>query len=500
MESSIQPEPEDQHASTKPIRSRRSSRRIATSPALSSEVSDFVEVLSADSATELLNAEEPRDDVALSGYTRFTEANEAEGKRQYQQSLDLFDQGAAIVDLKANLVLKKSSGSIRSTSALTLLQRKLFNALLFIARPSLSTQTSFKVPVDYLSWCVNHDRVDSSYLKESLTEMKKVVIEVARGEKWALVSLLGTVVFEGRDLYYEVPKAIQHIFNAPKKYYYISMAVNARFRSKYALALYELIKENEYRGATDIMSVDEFRDRMGIDKEEYKEFKRLSARTITAPLQELEELSDYTAEVEYKSRGRKIIGIQFKNIRPNNKNKLDAENSERIKPEYWTMMRDDFGLSRSQIEQISSNYPSAKVEEICDVLYYRYICKDREIKNGHRLLNTAFQDTDDKYHLTNREKNELAVVKERKKKKSLEEQQEETLRQEYATRKLRLVEMWGNLTDEEQNRHWHAFGLAEESKGIIATGHYKFGVYNLEHPAVNNAFMNYALRMGLLEI
>lgn len=480
--------------------SRRKAKPQGAAAAVAEEASAIVEVLSAESLANS-GGLDSTDAVMLSNeFSRFISGNEAEGNRHYQQSLDLFGTGLAIIEPAVTLALKKSSGTIRSKSPITLLQRKLFNALLFIARPNLSTQKTFRAPVDYLSWVVNHDRVDPAYLKDSLREMKKVVIDIEDGADLGFISLIGTVVFKGKDVYFELPDPIRNIFSAPKKYYYISMAVNARFRSKYALALYEILKENEFRGQTEIMSVEQYREKMGIEDGEYLEFKRLSARAIAAPLLEIEELSDFTADIQYKTRGRKVIGIQFVNIRPNDGNRLEGDDGDRIQPEYWTMMRDDFGLSKTQIESVTTKYKRALVEEVCDVLYYRYVCKNRAIKNGNRLLVTGLDDSEGKYHLTTKERNELVVAKERNRKKSLHEQMEDAQRREYALRKRRLFTIWANWTAEEQNQKWSEFGAAEECKGIIATRHYSADTPSLEHPAVSAAFMNYALRMGWLDL
>ena len=456
-------------------------------------------------ATKASGARPPATTTAVEGtpaipdeLVPFLATNEAEGRMQYQRSLDLFDEGTSIIESRNDLLLKKGSQRIRSETSLNLLQKKLFNALLFVARPTLSGGGMFSVPVDYLSWCVSHDRSDMKYLKDSVRAMKKAVIEVENGEKWFMTSLLADALFDGKNLVYDIPPLIRNLFSAPKRYYYISMVVNARFRSKYALALYEMLKEFEYRGETDMMSIEEFRERMGVERHEYPEFKRLSARTIAGPLQELEELSDFTAEVKYDYRGRKIVGIKFI-IKPNPKNQYTTDQSERIRPEYWTMMKDEFGLNRSQLDELTSAYPTDRVEEVCDVLYYRYIVKDKAIKNGYRLLSTALQDTDDKYHLTNREKNELVMLKEQHQKKSFEQEMQDAQRKAHAARLSEFNATWANWSDDEQLDHWHAFLASAECAPLLATRLIKPNMApDIANAGVRAAFMNYLLRMGKL--
>lgn len=135
----------------------------------------------------------------------FLDTNEAEGRQQFQRSLDLFEGGMSILESGNDLLLKKGSQRIRSETSLNLLQKKLFNALMFVARPTLSREGVFSVPVDYMSWCVNHDRADMTYLKDSLLVMKQVVIEVESGHKWFMTSLLADAMFDGKHLGYELP-------------------------------------------------------------------------------------------------------------------------------------------------------------------------------------------------------------------------------------------------------------------------------------------------------
>jgi hypothetical protein len=431
---------------------------------------------------------------------QFLDTNVAEGREQYQRSLDLFGEGTAIEDSKQDFLLKKGSQRIRSETSLTLLQRKLFNALLFVARPALAKEGMFSVPVDYLSWCVSHDRSDMKYLKESVRAMKKQVIEVENDNgQWFMTNLLADAGFDGKNLVYDLPALIRATFSAPKRYYYISMVVNARFRSKYALALYELLKEYEYRGETDVLTIEEYRQRMGVEKHEYPEFKRLSARTITGPLQELEEVSDFSATPVYTYRGRKILGVKFV-IKPNPKNQYNDDAGERIRPEYWSMLKDDFGLNRTQLDEVTRAHPAARIEEVCDVLYFRYIARDKEISNGYRLLTKALQDTDDNYHLTNREKNELVLLKERQQKKSFEQEMQEAQTRALGRRMAEFADLWANWTDPEQREQWCMFLESIECQPLRTARLIKTpnAAPNLEHPAIMSAFMNFLLRTGKL--
>jgi hypothetical protein len=469
-------------AAASSVPARRSRKKSATViPLTAADLSDPAQ----DSVSDLVPVE----------LAQFLATNEAEGKQQFQRSLDLFGEGAPITESRNDLVLKKSSQRIRFETSLTVLQRKLLNAFIFVARPTMSQNDTFRVPVDYLSWCVGHDRADMGYLKESIRGMKKT-IEVKQGEKWAMTSLLADVSFDGKDIVYQVPPIARAAFGAPKRYYYISMVVNSRFKSKYAHTLYEMLKEFEYRGETPMMSVDEFRERMSVEKHEYLEFKRLSVRTITGPLQELEELSDFTATVEYDTRGRKTIGLKFI-IKPNPKNRFSPESGERIRPEYWTMLKDDFGLNRTQLDELTRAYIAERIEEVCDVLYYRYVLKNKEMKHGYRLLTSALQDTEDKYHLTNREKAELQLVRDKRQKVSLHDELRAAQAHAHASKVAQFSALWASWSEAQQQSQWTAF-LGAPERASLPARILKTTTPDLSHPMVSAALMNFLMRTGEL--
>lgn len=432
---------------------------------------------------------------------RFLETNAAEGKEQFQQSLELFDDGTGIADSPSDIVLKKGSQRIRSEVSLTLLQKKLFNALLFVARPNLTKEGMFSVPVDYLSWCVSHDRSDLKYLKDAIRAMKKVVIEIENSDAkpsdpWFMTNLLADAGFDGRNLVWDFPALIRRNHSAPQRYFYISMVVNARFRSKYSLSLYEMLKEYEFRGETPWMTIPEFRERVGVEKHEYLEFKRLSERVIVSPLKELEEVSDFKAEVAYQFRGRKIIGIKF-SIAANKKNQLE-DGGDRIRPEYWTMMKDEFGLNRNQIDELTRAYPSSRVEEICDVLFYHYIVGKKKIGNGYRLMAKALQDEGGSYHLTNRQKNELLGYKERQETKTFDQQMLETQQRQHAKRVVDFQQAWAGWTKDQQQKQWHLFLNSVEAGPLITTRIIKGHPTEpqIDHPGIKPAFIGFLTRTG----
>jgi hypothetical protein len=384
---------------------------------------------------------------------RFYLSNELEGKRVYQRSQELFEKGVAIVNVQEELLLKKATERVRFKKPPKLLQRQLHNVLLFVARPYLATQDVFEVSLEYLTWAVEHKVNGYGYLKESLEEMQQCLMQITFNGHWFSTQILQDVnISPDNILSFRLPPVLRKLYAAPQRYYHVSMKMNARFRSKYAHALYELLMENRsFRKDTGFMTVEEFRERMGIAPGEYTEYKRLAARVLTPALKELEELGDYYAEVEYRHEARKVVGLKF-HIKENTKNALPFEVS--LDPDTFAVLREEFGLNQKQITELTQTHDVKRISEVADVLFYRYIVRKKSVRNGFRLVQNALNDTEDNYFLTNTEKTELQAIKARRK-------QEVQLAQARIESQTKLVgrfdAWWASLTEADRLTTWDRF-------------------------------------------
>ena len=85
------------------------------------------------------------------------------------------------------------------------------------------------------------------------------------------------------------------------------------FNGKYEAIIYKLCKDYLGVGRTPYITVTDFKEYMGIRKEEYSEFKRLNQWVITIPLKNINEspVSDISIKVEFMRKGRKVDGLYF---------------------------------------------------------------------------------------------------------------------------------------------------------------------------------------------
>jgi plasmid replication initiation protein len=236
---------------------------------------------------------------------------------------------------------------------------------------------------------------------------------------------------------------------------------------------------------------------MGIDETEYREFKRLSARVIVPALAELEALSDYCATAKYVTHGRRIVAINFI-IRENTKNQLTLNEEGNLDVERFTILREELGISGPQIRDLTKNYRLKRVEEVTDVLYFRYILKKRRVRNGLSLVVNALNDTEDKYFLTSAEKTELAAHRERKRQAVQETEFVKLSSDKRRTVLDRFKDWWPLLPEDKQKEIWQLFLNDEASLAVVRSLKLTPAKPDISRPLVSSTFLSFVARVGLI--
>ena len=102
----------------------------------------------------------------------------------------------------------------------------------------------------------------------------------------------------------EEPKAIFQLLN---------WSIFNHFSGKYEAVIYKLCRDYVGVGQTPYMTLETFRDYMGLKANEYDDFRRLSVRVIREPCEKINDsqVSEITVSAEYETKGRKVVGLRF---------------------------------------------------------------------------------------------------------------------------------------------------------------------------------------------
>lgn len=230
----------------------------------------------------------------------------------------------------ANLVRKKSSNQIvtKNVSAihisahLSVLQRKLVNAMLYHAYDELLVEDTHTISVALLMEMIGFESRNQDHLKKAIRGLTEKSVE------WDMMEDDGTAVWEVSTLLsyarirkglctYRYDKSLAEKLRNPDVFAKINLSVVRDIRSVHSLVLYE----NCYRyigvGQTPKWEVDVFRKLMAVDHlASYKQFKILKRDVIIPAMKEVNKVSNIQVELETVMKGRSVIAVQFL-VRPN---------------------------------------------------------------------------------------------------------------------------------------------------------------------------------------
>lgn len=269
-------------------------------------------------------------------------------------------------------VIKKNVSVIHINAKLSLIQRKLVNALLYNAYDALLAQRQHSLNVALLCEMIGFDSRNLSHLKSALTGLVETsitwdVLEDNGAVRWGVSGMLSEAsIYEGVCTYSYPPGLAEKLYH-PDIYSKINLSVVRDMRSAHALVLYE----NCYRfidlGHTPWWDVETFRKIMSIeDVQSYQEFKSLNRNVIKPAVAEVNKLSNIQVELETRQKGRTVTGLRFL-LKPNPQLSLigmDEEDEVNQSKAYQALVQEGISktLARSWALEHPEDYILSKVE------------------------------------------------------------------------------------------------------------------------------------------
>ena len=231
---------------------------------------------------------------------------------------------------KNAVVLQKPSGTIAIRVDLDAIQRKFYDALLYIAKHELKEnkeKKKFTVPLKDVKAILSKDdkiNKNNSYYIEKLKEIKKKdaeynILDKDKGLKikgWvSLVSDLQVTEDEKAkvvNITFELPERIKWALVDPDGVYAnINLVIVRGLKSKYAIILYELVKDYEKVEIPE-MTIDNFRKLFNIENK-YSKIPDLKRRVLEPAIKELNENEnvDFLVSYELRKTGKVYTHIKF---------------------------------------------------------------------------------------------------------------------------------------------------------------------------------------------
>ena len=262
-----------------------------------------------------------------------------------------------------NLELKKHVAAIHSSSQMSLIQRKIANALLFNAYNELQEQEEHTISIRELTSLIGYKSNDIQTIKKSLIGLLSTVLEwnlldssLDEGETWNASSIIADANIDGSLCTYSYSKRMKELLYIPAMYGRLNMKLQSKFKSTYGLALYENIIRYQNLPCTPWFQLETFRRLMGVPSDKYLIFRDFKKRVIESAREEVNSICSIELAVEYKRRCRNILAIRFAKLKR-------AKNEINISSSLVAILSKQYGFSKVDIADISREYSEEYIRE-----------------------------------------------------------------------------------------------------------------------------------------
>lgn len=307
---------------------------------------------------------------------------------------------AVVLPEKKSLELKKHVGLIHSTNKLSLLERKIANALLYHAYENLLTQNEHEIHIPSLCVLIGYNSKDDKTIKRALVSLISTVLEwnlVDQSKKneqgvWMASAMLSDAKIEGPICTYSYSNRMRELCYYPEFYGRLNMQVLATFKSTYGLALYENCIRYQNIAQTPWFDMPTYRKLMGISQDKYAVFRDLNRRVIKPAIKEVNNHSPIHVEVELKKSGRAVTAIRFQITRRSDKEVLQQIEKSEIERTIIERLQEDYGLSISQLKTILEKHDEAYLIEKMALIEASSSYQEGKIKHLAKYLEKALEE------------------------------------------------------------------------------------------------------------
>lgn len=215
-------------------------------------------------------------------------------------------------------VIKKHNAAIHITNdKMSLLQRKLFNVLVWRAYPHLTNKEEYEIELAILLRMSGYDSTNTEHFKRSVKKIASIQLEwnlmKDSKEVWGFANLLSDCEIKDGICNYSIPPKLRRLLYNPDVYTLLQLNITKLFKSKYSLTLYENCYRyiNTEHKTTGWIGLELFRKLIGADTKLYIDFNELKRRVIEPSVEEVNEISNILLTVDYEKKKRKVTGIKF---------------------------------------------------------------------------------------------------------------------------------------------------------------------------------------------
>ena len=273
---------------------------------------------------------------------------------------------------------------------LTLLQRKLFNALVkhAIEKPA-DDRGWWSITLRSLQTDIGFDSNNREYLKESARALMSIVFEwdqmapqTKRGA-WKASVMFPEVELHPDQMKFQVSSHLREIMLKPDIYAMIDMSIVRRFRRGPSLAIWEFCVRYEKIGRSGEVEWRVFRDMVlgeTADSKTYQEYKHFKSKVLNTSIAEINAESNLTIALVETKVVRSVSTIRFDIARK----QMEAEVIDSSADLELLGELIKLGVMQSEAKKLLRQYPAEQLKATLD-----YTRRRQNDKRGEKLGNPA---------------------------------------------------------------------------------------------------------------
>jgi len=338
------------------------------------------------------------------------------------------DAKGILMEELEKLTLNKHIATIHCSNNISLLQRKIYNVLLYRAYDRLLENDFHYISLSDLSKIAGYNSKDTAKLKKSFKGLQETTVEwnILEHSKignigsdnviWCSSTLLASTEINTKNnlCQYEFSRKLAELLYQPEVYARIDLKIQTRFKSNYALALYENCLRFKKVKTTGWISYGDFRKLMGVSESKYKKFNDFNRRVLSVAIYEVNSVSDIKIFVNIRRVSQKVVAIKFgidtarrssEKIFSLDKNQLkdDAENTE-----LQDIICKDFRTSLQSASSITQSYEIDYIKKKINIVKNMSTYKNGQVRSPIALLKSAlaenYSESTNKENISNQAK------------------------------------------------------------------------------------------------
>ena len=308
------------------------------------------------------------------------------------------DVGMELSTGKPNL-LKKHTAIVHCSNTMTLLQRKISNALLYHAYDNLLKQEEHQIRVGELCKLIGYRGRNYDAIKDALRGLISTIIEwnlideKTNMDSWTASSILASVNLKSAMCTYSYSPPMKQLLHMPAMFAKINLFVQSHFRSSYGLALYENCIRYQGMEATRWFDTELFRKIMGVPDDVYTVFRDFKKRVLDKAIYEVNTFSNIFIEVEIQRKGWQVVRLRFLLKEREKKKILGKKNVDAsVNQDLKTQLKEIYQIHPKTVKRILTDYPEDFIREKITTIESSSGFKKGQVENLAGLLIDALKE------------------------------------------------------------------------------------------------------------